>query len=74
MKILLASFNVNNRVPSNTEDLTKWLFQCNSIQPDLLIIGLQEMELMTDNYQNSPYIETKEYKNWRSGLSKFCRL
>lgn len=69
VSIQLASFNVNNKIPSDTEDLTKWLFQCDSIQPDLVIIGLQEMELMTDNYQNVPYIETKEYK-WRSSFEQ----
>ena len=69
VNILLATFNVNNKVPSKLEDLNVWLFQCQAIQPDLVIVGLQEMELMTDNYQNLPYSETKEY-GWRTILGK----
>ena len=69
--ILCASWNVNAKTPSDTENLKEWLLPENTAPPDIYAIGLQEIvDLNVTNIllKNSTTVETTAY--WVQRLSK----
>lgn len=71
INIIIGSYNVNNSFPAG--DLSEWLPAEKVARADIVVIGLQEMDLGTDSFmgtstQSIPYEESKEYQ-WLSALS-----
>lgn len=71
VKILCASWNVNAKSPSDTDNLKEWLLPENTAAPDIYAIGLQEivdLNVINVVMKSSPSVETSAA--WVLRLSK----
>ncbi|KAJ3380706.1 inositol polyphosphate 5-phosphatase [Lobulomyces angularis] len=69
ISIIIASFNVNGKLPHYSEPLEQWLFSRTCIYPELFVISIQELIQLTPGQMVTGDPE-KNRDIWENGINK----